>query len=391
MSALLDLPPELVLRIFQQLGPGSNYTDKERQTDLARLAPVCKAFHAATIPLLYSDTVNVRSAGRTFLLARTLAAQADLAPLVHTLVAQCAIDMGHSPSVLALLQHTPKLACLTLDGVYLTSHGSPEMRAALAAKRLNSLTYGSVAGSTGGLVCLAPFLQTFTALEHLALRDVPVEVPADRWTAPPGAPATFRACGPAPAYTLRSFEWHNERRGLETRPWSLCAVEWALGATIALTSLTLVDFPATFALGTLFDALAARGCGTALRRLTVRQFEHRALSPLEPVPRGDVDPNELEAWFPALTHLALEDTPDAPNFAPPADGVFHPPPELRVLELHGGLHRPFGLAHTLEGAKGALGKIRLVGPYPTDPDVKELRWMCQEAGVLLEAARSFQS
>ncbi|BGP40451.1 hypothetical protein JCM10450v2_004433 [Rhodotorula kratochvilovae] len=391
MATLLDLPPELLLRIFQQFGSGSNYTDKERQTDLARIAPVCKAFHAATIPLLYSDTVNVRSAGRTFLLARTLAAQPALAPLVHTLVAQSIIDSGHAPSVLALLRGTPNLASLTLGGVFLTLHGSPEMRAALASKRLTSLSYGFSAGSSGGLVCLAPFLQAFTALEHLALRNVPVEAPAERWTAPPGAPATFRALGPPPMYELRSFEVHNERGPVGTQPWSLRAVEWALGASSALTSLSLSDFPASFSLTELFDALAARGCGRTLRRLTLRQFEHRARTRLVFVPRGMLDPNALGAWFPSLSHLVLEETPGAENFALPAEGVFRPPGELRVLELHGGLHRAFALSRMLEGGKGALGKIRLVGPYPTDPDVKELRLVCEEAGVILEAARSFQS
>ncbi|TNY24786.1 hypothetical protein DMC30DRAFT_413021 [Rhodotorula diobovata] len=391
MTSLLDLPPELLLRVFQQLGESNS--DKERQRDLQRLAPVCKAFHATAVPLLYGDTVNVRSAGRTFLLSRTLAARPDLAVLVHSLAAHSTFDQGHGPSTVAVLRDTPNLVSLELGEPLLQRLGTPAARAALAAKRLTRFSYGFGAGATS-LTELAPFLQGWNSLERLELHNVLIvrdsldrlRSELERTTPAPEDPPLHSA----PTYALRGVAVHFETslQPLPTPPvWSLAAFNWVLGSTNALSSLVLVHTTSGVGLPALFDALVERGCGPTLRRLTIRRFTHvdvqKGLAP----PHA-VDPSALVQWFPSLSHLALEETPSAPNVLHPTP-AFVPPPELRVLELHGDeLHRGFQLARTLEAGGGALGKIRLVGPSPTSAEIKLLRWACEEKGVLLEVARA---
>ncbi|GAA5893680.1 hypothetical protein JCM8208_000857 [Rhodotorula glutinis] len=392
MPCVSDLPPELLLKVFSQLGNGSSYSDRERQRDLAGVAKVCRRFYATVIPvLLYGDTIQVRSAGRSHCLARTLEADPALAASVRDLVAAPCADQAHAPSALVLLRTTPNLVALTLGEALFHRLDEPHMRAALAAKALRRFSFGFGNGEPArtSVVELAPFLAGWTALEHLELHGVP---PDDQVGRVAGAARGLAASGIVPpTYHLAHLEVHGVEGWHSRSAWSLGALDWVLGRSHALTSLALVNVTCGFALPTLFDELVCRGCASTLLRLTLRRIPSaRHLSPRL------FDPNDLGTWFPSLTHLSLQDEPRSPICAAPSP-AFRPSSSLRVLELHGRWPKHgFNLMRMLEddvetsdGGQASLAKIKVVGLSPTNADVKELSAACRRRGIVFELAWSF--
>ncbi|GAA5944156.1 hypothetical protein JCM3775_001083 [Rhodotorula graminis] len=392
MLHVSDLPPELLLKVFSQLGSGSSYSDRERQRDLAGVAKVCRRFSELSIPLLYGDTIQVRSAGRQHCLARTLEADPALAASVHDLVVVPTADQAHAPSALVLLRSTPNLASLTLGEALFNQLEASHMRDALAAKALKRFSFGFSAGEseTTSLVDLAPLLVGWTVLEHLELHGVP---PDHRVrgvaTAAQGPPAALVAVGPL--YRLAHLEVHGVEGWHSRSFWSTAALDWVLGRSHALTSLALVDMTCGFALPALFDELVSRGCGSTLSHLALRRIRVAAhISPRL------LDPNDLGTWFPSLTHLSFQDEPRTPICAAPSP-AFRPSSSLRVLELHGrwpkhdlNLVRMLeGNVETSDGGQAALGKLKVVGLSPTNADVKELSAACRRHAIVFELVCKF--
>ena len=349
---------------------------------------VCRHFYATAIPLLYGDTVNVRSAGRLHCLARTLEADPALAALVLDVVLLSAADQAHAPSAFVLLRATPNLASLELGEPLFLRLDAP-MRAELAAKALRRFSFGFGSGksNTTSLVEIAPLLAGWTRLEHLELHDVYV-APRAHGAAALDPPAPDAA---APAYALVRLEVHGPEYAPERAIWSFVGLNWLLGRSCALTALSLVDVTRAFPLPTLFDELVRRGCGSTLLRLALRGIAPSArLSP------SLLDPNDLASWFPSLTHLCLQDDQHLPSFAAPRP-AYRPPSSLRVLELHG----PFpkldlnlvgmleGNIETFDGGPASLGKIRLVGTLPTSVHLSDLRAACQAHGIVVELSWTF--
>ncbi|GAA5856068.1 hypothetical protein JCM9279_006495 [Rhodotorula babjevae] len=397
MPHVSDLPPELLLKVFSQLGSGSSYSDRERQRDLAGVAKVCRRFYAVSIPLLYGDSINVRSAGRLHCLGRTLEADPALAASVHDLVLLPTADQAHAPSALILLRTTPNLASLSLGAALFQGLNTPHMRGALVVKALRrfSVGFGGGGSASTSLDELVLYLVGWTQLEVLELHDVRVAPPAygavtlDRRLALLDPPAPDAAL---PAYDLVRLEVHGPECSPERTVWSFVGLKWLLGRSCALTALSLVDVTRAFPLPALFDELVRRGCGSTLRRLSIRRT---LLAPhLSP---DLIDPNDLASWFPSLTHLCLQDYEHLPSFAAPRP-AYRPPSSLRVLELHG----PFpkldlnlvgmlvGNIQTFDGGQASLGKIRLVGTLPTSVHLSELRAACQPLGVVVELVWTFQ-
>ncbi|BGP16565.1 hypothetical protein JCM10213_000523 [Rhodosporidiobolus nylandii] len=383
MIGVLDLPVELLIRIVQLLGWELKvYSDKERQTDLTRLAHVNRAFKLIADTLLYGGTVNVSSAGRTFLLACTLKTNETLAALVHTLVAKSVIDNGHPASLLQILQLT-HLTSATLASVFFTKNqASFEMYSALQAqRRLESFAYG-FHGVDTPLAPITPLLQSWPGLTSLTLDRV---APFDRGLDSLKRHAEVRGWGSPPSYKLKSLEISN-CRSIDTVGWPLKAFKWLLGATDGLTSLTLVGFDAAFDLRELFALLAEQGCTSSLERLNIRNFSGDADLDLDE-PR--FDPSSLSTLFPSLSFISLANDDGETCFLPPKP-FLHLPPSVRILELHEDLFLDWHVLRTVEeGPPASFRKIKLVGPFPTDPDVRALRTACEERGLLLEVERTF--
>ncbi|GAA6001481.1 uncharacterized protein JCM10292_006274 [Rhodotorula paludigena] len=391
MAALNLLPPEIVTRICALLGDELKvWSDKERQTDLSRLAPTCKALYFATVPLLYGGTVSLRSAGRTFLLARTLAEHADLRCLVHDLDLTAANDNGHPPSVIALLDLLhDTLDTLVFRPIYLTAAGTPMLRAALlSCTSLRSFTYTNEPFGTSALVCLAPFLQHWPQLVELTLRCVSVEVESGLWHPPPGVPRIFAECGPPPRYRLERLTLQGS-----SDPWTLDATKWVLGATDALQDLIVHDWAAQFPAVDLLTQLVARGGGPALEQLAVRDY-HCVDPARSDRPSRETDrmqPEDLATWFPNLTHYTLQDdcSDDGRRraFASAQPPHFVPGPKLRVLSLYWPWDDGWELEKLLQAREAdasvapALEVIRLVKARPSDPIVRLLGILGERAGV----------
>ncbi|GAA6000080.1 hypothetical protein JCM10207_006041 [Rhodosporidiobolus poonsookiae] len=384
MAGLLDLPVELLLRIVTLLGHDLKlYTDKERQSDLARLATTSSALCLVARTLLYGDVVNVRSAGRTFLLNRTLAENAELSALVRHLVAKSEIDFGH-PSIVDLIRNSPNLASLALSSIYFTKQlSSAALYSALQAHtQLASFAYG-YRGIDNDLSPIAPLLQSWPSLQHLVLDRVEAIPRGEDRSA---VHRELRSWGQSPPYRLSSLSIANVRIP-DTFGWPLPAFQWLFGATTTLTSLSLVTFDALFDLDQLFSLLSSRGGAKHLEQLLIRDFRD-ARDP-DSSDRAPFDPNTLSAYFHSLTHLTLAENDEESTFVRPAPH-FVLPPNLRLLVLYEELFLDWKLAHTVAAAPPpSFRKLKVVGPFPTDPDVKLLKHECEAHGILFEVQRMF--
>ncbi|GAA5872847.1 hypothetical protein JCM8547_005718 [Rhodosporidiobolus lusitaniae] len=396
-STLDELPNELLLKIFDDYQDDFR-SDRTRQSNLARLALVNSTFSSVAHTLLYgSRAVTVRSAGRTFLLARTLSSNPDLASVVKHFVARSEMDNGHLPSLVQILS-TAKLTSVTLSSVFFAKDPPVELYSALQAQNeLLSFSYG-YHGLDSPLGPIAPLLQSWPALKNLTLAEI-AAVRRDQSSFPFTPSRELRSWGPPPPYRLSSLSISNVRI-INLVGWSLPAFEWLLGSMnspSSLTSLTLVEFDGLFDLAQLFSLLSSRGCSNALERLTIRNFRDATTQSSFPIEEGqeDVeyagafDPNNLSAYFPSLRHLSLDNNDDETCFSTP-----HPhlllPPSLRTIELYEDLFLTWNLLQTVEdGAPPSLGAARLVGPFASDPDVKQLKAACEKRGIAFRVERSF--
>ncbi|GAA5975709.1 hypothetical protein JCM11641_005844 [Rhodosporidiobolus odoratus] len=360
--SLLDLPVELLLRIASLLGADLKvYTDKERQADLARIAPVNSTFCHVARTLLYGGVVNVRSAGRTFLLHQTLHSAPSLASLVRTLVAKSESDNGHLASLISILSLT-RLTSATLSAVFFTSNPPFELYTALQSHtQLRAFSYG-YRGIDTPLAPIAPLLQL----------------------APP-YPSHPRPCRPMGAESLVI----SNCRIIDTPGWPLLAIKWLLGSTNCLASLTLVGFDGLFDLPQLFTLLTARHCAYTLEHLVIRNFRN-AIEFDPDFPPPPFDPKTFPTFFPSLSSMSLGNNDDETCFASPTPSLVLPP-SLRTLELYEDLFLDWRLLATIEEGRSplALRNVKLVGPFPTDPDVKALKQACEERGMLFEVERTF--
>ncbi|GAA5950729.1 hypothetical protein JCM21900_000495 [Sporobolomyces salmonicolor] len=383
MAGLLDLPPELLIGIFEELGSGLKvYTDKERQHDLTRVSSVHSVLCQAARSLLYGGSVNIRSAGRTFLLSQTLSINNDLTALVQTLVAKSENDAGHTLSLISILNHTPNLSALTLSAVFFKDPPTDLYTALQAHTGLRTFSYG-YRGFETPFENIVPLLPSFKHLKHLALDRI-CAIPPGRHPNSLLTRRDIRKWGPPPSYRLESFRMQN-CRSIDTPGWPLNALRWALGATDALRSLALVSFDGAASLQDFFALLAERGCTSSLEHLTISVYRD-SLSP-DPTP---FDPNSFAALFPALTHLSLMTNDDESSFSTPSPYLLLPS-KLRILEMHDDLFHTWRLLEAIEtgGVPPSLRKIKLKGPFPTDPDVRALKWACQDRGVAFEVERAF--
>ncbi|GAA6028385.1 hypothetical protein JCM8097_007006 [Rhodosporidiobolus ruineniae] len=391
MPGLLDLPDELLLRVAGHLGSDLKvYSPRERQTDLARLAPVHSTLCSVARTLLYGDHVNVRSAGRTFLLCRTLLANPDVAALVRHLVAKSENDNGHPTSLVQIIQST-RLSSVTLSALFLTKHTSFELYSALQAqRRLVSFSYG-FHGIDSPLAPIAPLLQAWPGLKQLSIDRIGA---AERTGSVDSLSLSreVRSWGPSPGYQLHTLAVANCRI-IDTVPYSLAAFKWLLGSSTSLVSLSLVGFDGLFDLAELFSLLASKGCDQTLERLEIRNFRdanERDLDDPDLISTA-FDPNALSTYFPNLSYLSLANNDDETCFSFPSP-FLRLPPNLRILKLHEDLFLDWRLRQSVEeGVPASLRKIKLVGPFPSDPDVKALRVECEERGVSCEVERSFSS
>jgi hypothetical protein len=180
--------------------------------------------------------------------------------------------------------------------------------------------------------------------------------------------------------------------------WPLSAFDWLLATSQnSLTSLTLIDFDALFSLDELFTFLTSpsHGASDSLRRLTVRNYLDTSpstspsfddFSPLSP---RAFDPNTLSTYFPSLTHLILAQNDNENCFSTPRP-FLRLPPRLVELELYEDLFLEWRLLAAVEEGEGpALRRVRTVGPFASDPDVRELGRACERRGIECEVERSF--
>ncbi|GAA5904060.1 hypothetical protein JCM6882_003814 [Rhodosporidiobolus microsporus] len=389
MVGILGLPDELLLRIVGLLGADLKvYSDRERQTDLARVATINSRFCLVAHTLLYGGAVNVRSAGRTFLLSRTLSSNDSLAALVRFFTAKSEIDFGHPVSLVKIIGAT-RLEAVTLSSIFFTKHPTADLYTALQTHtQLSSFSYG-FRGVDNPLSPIAPLLQSWPNLQHLDLDRV-AALDRNASTDPLSKSRELRTWGPPPSYRLSSLAFSNCRT-IDTVGWPLIAFKWLLGGTNALTSLSLVGFDGVFDLAQLFSLLSARGCDTSLERLTVRNFRdasHHSHLP-DFTLSSAFDPNALSTYFPALSYLSLANNDGETCFAVPKP-CLRLPPSLRLLELHEDLFLEWKLARTVsEEIPTTFKKIKLVGPFPTDPDVKLLKEAAEDRGLLFEVERAF--
>ncbi|BGO91732.1 RHTO0S05e03708g1_1 [Rhodotorula toruloides] len=377
MAGMLNLPCELLIQIFRDLGADLKvYSAKERQTDLARLATVCRAFHAATVPLLYGDAVTCRSAGRTYLLDRSLLANPDLRPLVRTLVMKSELDNGHVSSLTSVLRHTPSLESLALASCFFEGDSgfSPLFPTLLSATHIQHFAYGS-GSRLDRLVAAQRILPRWTQLRSLRLHRVD--------------PQDLALVHPAPTYRLEEFSLDNSGALLpeNAHSCSLNDLLWLVGSPGALESFSLVHLALHSDALKLVTRLVEQGHATTLSRLTLLGI--RPTLPL--VERTLLDPNDLAPLFPRLAYLELADYNH--NFGV---HIEHPhlhfaiPSTLRTLVLHDPLDQHFYLPQSLARQRPTnLRNVKIIGAYPTASHSRRLQSLCHDLGIAFEVERNF--
>ncbi|GAA6035128.1 hypothetical protein NBRC10512_006214, partial [Rhodotorula toruloides] len=367
----------LLIQIFRDLGADLKvYSAKERQTDLARLATVCRAFHAATVPLLYGDAVTCRSAGRTYLLDRSLLANPDLRPLVRTLVMKSELDNGHVSSLTSVLRHTPSLESLALASCFFEGDSgfSPLFPTLLSATHIQHFAYGS-GSRLDRLVAAQRILPRWTQLRSLRLHRVD--------------PQDLALVHPAPTYRLEEFSLDNSGALLpeNAHSCSLNDLLWLVGSPGALESFSLVHLALHSDALKLVTRLVEQGHATTLSRLTLLGI--RPTLPL--VERTLLDPNDLAPLFPRLAYLELADYNH--NFGV---HIEHPhlhfaiPSTLRTLVLHDPLDQHFYLPQSLARQRPTnLRNVKIIGAYPTASHSRRLQSLCHDLGIAFEVERNF--
>ncbi|GAA5925456.1 uncharacterized protein JCM15063_005030 [Sporobolomyces koalae] len=401
MSGLLDLPPELVIRIAQELR-NDTYTAKERQSDLARLAKVRACSSVKPCPpgplsevydllgslqvhptltvvarsLLYGGQVTARSAGRTHLLARSLTSNPTLSEFIRTLSFKSENDAGHVESLVTILKHCPLLEDLTLSAVYLLKNPPASLYGALQAHaQLRAFSYGFQKKHIL-LETIAPLLQSFPNLKHLALTGF-VEPEIPRFT------FSSLRFGPPPSYSLESLsitDWLFPC----TKMWVTDELEWVFGATDGLRAFEARELDATrVPLDDILDCVARRSRLSGLRKFVFRQCFVSA-------PPRLIDPNSLATLYPQLEHLSLMPDEFESSFAIPEPHLVLPP-QLRTLQLDEDLFLSWRLLETIRDPSlpRSLRQVRLRGPFASDPDVKLLKRACTVRGIECEVTRAF--
>ncbi|BGP24988.1 hypothetical protein Rt10032_c09g3932 [Rhodotorula toruloides] len=377
MAGMLDLPCELLIQIFRDLGADLKvYSAKERQTDLARLAMVCRAFYAATVSLLYGDAVTCRSAGRTYLLDRSLLSNPDLRPLVRSLVMKSELDNGHVSSLTSILRQTPSLESLALASCFFEgdSRLSPLLPTLLSATHVQHFAYG-FGSRLDRLVAIQRILPRWSQLRSLRLHRVDVQ--------------GLSRVEPRPSYRLEAFTIDNTGALVPHHDYScdLLDLDWLLGEPGRLESFALVQLDVRSNASALLRLLVERGHATTTSRLTIRQI----LTTLPEPERSLLDPNALASLFPRLAYLELDETEYTGNatFASP-EPYFEFPPTLRTLILQPPLDATFRLLQSLQSKRPLkLRKIKIIGAYPTAIEMQRLRQKCTELGIAFTVERSF--
>ncbi|GAA6060931.1 hypothetical protein JCM10212_003839 [Sporobolomyces blumeae] len=377
---------------------GSNltvYTAKERQTDLARMARVHPAVTVVANSLLYNGDVTVRSAGRTFLLSRTVVANPSLAAQISTVVAKSENDAGHVQSLIAILRACTHLSSLTLSAVFFV-RGPADLYTALQLHhRLRSFSYGHH-GVENALESIVPLLTSFPNLKHLVLDRV-AAIPPGRRPASPLVQRDLKRWGPPPSYRLDHLSittW----RSIDTSGWPVEYLEWLLGSSDSLRAFEAVGFVSARPLPDVFNVLVSRGLDTTLERLAIRDFcdASSAESAWSTTSEVDVvvvalDPNSLATTFPNLVSLSLmTNADDESTFRRPTPHLVLPR-RLRSLQLDDDLFLEWNLLRTVQDPQlpTTFRTLRLRGPFPSDPDVKTLRRACHDKGMTCEVIRAF--
>ncbi|BGP32430.1 hypothetical protein JCM10296v2_004211 [Rhodotorula toruloides] len=378
MAGILDLPCELLIQILRDLGADLKvYSAKERQTDLARLATVCRAFHAATVPLLYGDAVTCRSAGRTYLLDRSLLANPDLRPLVRTLVMKSELDNGHISSLTSILRHTPSLGSLALASCFFEGDSgfSPLLPTLLSATHIQHFAYG-FGSRLDRLVAAQRILPRWTQLRSLRLHRVD--------------PQDLALVHPAPTYRLEEFSIDNSGALLSQNAHS-CSLNdllWLVGLPGALKSFSLVRLALHSDASKLVTRFVEHGHAATLSRLTLRGIQ----STLPRVKRTLLDPNDLASLFPRLAYLDLADHDHdlGEHILEHPEPHFKIPSTLRTLVLHVPLDQYFFLLRSLERQRPtSLRSIKVIGAYPTSTHSRRLQSLCHDLAIAFEVERNF--
>ncbi|GAA5893547.1 uncharacterized protein JCM6883_003554 [Sporobolomyces salmoneus] len=381
MTGLLDLPPELLIRIIEEMRSYWMYTAKERQTDLARIAQVHPITHAVAHSMLYGGDVTARSAGRTHLLARTLLDNQLIPSLIRTLSFKSEMDSGHVESLITILRNVPHLESLTLGAVYFKDPPSDLYTAIQTHTQLRSFSYGFYSAESP-FEKIVPLLNSFPNLKHLALdRVAPLQFSG------PLLPPSKRGMGwwgPPPTYSLESISI-SDWRMIGSSGWPLEVLSWLFGSTKSSLRSFQIDFLGLTSLESIFEFLVDRSCTLALERLTIRDFQD--LSTLEPIP---LDPNSLASTFPNLTHLFLMTNADESSFLTPTPHLLIPP-NLQTLQVDDDLFLTWRLLEAVQAdsVPTSFKRLRLRGPFPSDPDVKALKRVCEAKGIVCEALRPF--
>ncbi|GAA5948159.1 hypothetical protein JCM3765_007133 [Sporobolomyces pararoseus] len=382
MFRLIDLPPELLIKIIEELRTDL-YTAKERQTDLARVAQIHPLTNEIARSMLYGGEVTARSAGRTHLLARSLICNPRISEFIRTLSFKSEMDSGHVESLIKILQICSNLENLSLSAVYLKSAPCDLYTSLQSHSQLRSFSYGFY-GVESPLETIVPLLNSFLNLKHLNLDRI-AAIPPGRSPNSSQVKRDLRRWGPPPTYSLESISITNWR-SFDTAGWPLEIFDWLFGSTkSSLRSFQLVDFVGATPLQSVCDFLVDRMSNSFLERLTIRDYQD-GLS-LEPEP---LDPNSLVATFPNLTQLSLMTNADESSFTTPTPHLLLPP-QLRFLQLDDDLFLTWRLLEMVqaESVPTSLKRIRLRGPFPSDGDVKALKRACGAKGIECEVVRAF--
>ncbi|GAA5835929.1 hypothetical protein JCM5353_003091 [Sporobolomyces roseus] len=332
--------------------------------------------------MLYGDSVTVRSAGRTHLLAESLVANFNLADFVRTLCAKAEMDTGHVPSLITILERCHHLESLSLSAVYFAKDPPAKLYTTLQThSQLRSFSYG-FHGVESPFESIVPLLSSFRHLKILRLDRVNAMAP-DR-SVSSFVKRDLPMWGPPPRYDLEELSittW----RSFDTLGWPLQGLDWLLGRTTKLKSFEAIDYVSTAPLQGVFDLLNSRGCAESLQQLVVRDFQDSTSTEPDPV-----DPNTLSSTFPRLTHLSLMTNSDESSFRIPTP-YLRLPPRLRYLSLDEDLFLLWRLIDTIhdETLPTSFRYLRLRGPFPSDPDVRLLRSACLEKGIECEVVRAF--
>lgn len=324
--------------------------------------------------------MSIRNLGRSQLLLRTLSQNEELAKLVNSLASKAEQDTGNPQSLTEILKLVNPNELSLGAGLFWHGEASMDLCNVLIhriGQGLRTFKYGFGAGA-GRLHDIWILLNGWPQLKELELDSNSILLPILTDEVAHELNLPRQSSPPRPTYQLTKFALKGTTVSCQTTTHTL---SWLLGETRdSLTSLELnrVDLITPTPSTNQFEPFLPH-----FKTLTSFTY-HSGCATLSTA-------SDLLQMTPNLIHFAYSD----PQILGELSEVLFVPAKLRRLEVHGRyLYPRIRLAEALKGLEEDDGAVRLkevtlVGPYRTDPELKDIARICAERSIRLDVKRMF--